>query len=207
MDPKRDSIYFVFNTHADLYHQKFGQLEALEDAIHLFCKHLSNQASVLELGCGPGNVLKYINDLMPNVQLEGWDIAENMIEIAKNSLPNHLFKVKDAEQFLNENRRFEGLVFSFCAPYISSSALESVLLKINDQLVDGGVLMFATMIGRADSSGWFGEGERKLYTYIHEEKTLRNLFTSLSWKTLYEKKNAVQNGVGDMDWLVVLRKS
>jgi len=51
--------------------------------------------SILDLGCGFGGLLDYLNELGLNVEYEGWDINPTIIESARQQHPDNKFVCKD----------------------------------------------------------------------------------------------------------------
>ena len=56
----------------------------------LLLKYKKNE--VVEIGCGTGNLVPYF--LENNFNYIGLDLSENMIEIAKNKIPNGDFRIR-----------------------------------------------------------------------------------------------------------------
>lgn len=52
-------------------------------------------ASVLDVGCGFGDIIEYFNKKNLKVDYTGWDVSRRLIEIAKQKFPNHNFEVID----------------------------------------------------------------------------------------------------------------
>ena len=58
----------TWNNIAQLYEDKFMKFELYNDAYKSFCDLLLRSgASVLEIGCGPGNITRHILDLNPKL--------------------------------------------------------------------------------------------------------------------------------------------
>lgn len=74
----------TWNKIATLYQDKFMQLDLYNNTYDFICKSINKyQAKILEIGCGPGNITKYLLSNRPDFDIFGIDIASNMIEIAK----------------------------------------------------------------------------------------------------------------------------
>lgn len=54
-------------------------------------------ARILDTGCGPGGLLSELAMLFPDARLTGVDISENMISMARSSVPNCQLFVDDVE--------------------------------------------------------------------------------------------------------------
>ena len=68
--------------------------------------------SILDLGCGPGNSTKVLNDKFPNAKIIGADNSDEMLEKARGLYPDIEFINFDANGDLHEiNEKFD-MVFS-----------------------------------------------------------------------------------------------
>lgn len=87
MDGKEETFQ-TWNKIADLYESKFMDLDIYDKTYDYFLNILNNKSSkILEVGCGPGNISKYLLTKRDDIHLLGVDVAENMIELArKNTL-------------------------------------------------------------------------------------------------------------------------
>ncbi|HRD09062.1 MAG TPA: class I SAM-dependent methyltransferase, partial [Saprospiraceae bacterium] len=55
----------------------------------------TNQGKLLDLGCGPGNVSRYLIDKIPWLRVEAIDLSPAMVALAQNNLPTALCSVGD----------------------------------------------------------------------------------------------------------------
>ena len=63
-------------------------LDIYNDTYDLFCDKIEKiNPQVLEIGCGPGNITRYILSKRPDLKIYGIDIAPNMIKLAKENNP------------------------------------------------------------------------------------------------------------------------
>ena len=77
----------AFDKNAVLYQDRFMDFELYNDTFNLFCVHvLTENAHILDLACGPGNITKYLLQQRPDFKILGIDLAPKMIELAKVNL-------------------------------------------------------------------------------------------------------------------------
>ncbi len=110
----------TWNKLASLYQDKFMDLELYNESYDAFCNSIAkDNAKILEIGCGPGNITKYLLSKRPNYQIYGIDVAPNMIELARENNPTARFDVMDCRNISEINQDFDGIVCGFCLPYLS----------------------------------------------------------------------------------------
>lgn len=73
-----------------------------------------NPASIIDIGCGPGNSTKELKRNWPTAQVIGLDSSPNMIEKAKQQMPDLEWVLADAGADLNYLGKFD-IVFSNAA--------------------------------------------------------------------------------------------
>lgn len=92
-DAKKQTIE-AWNKVAALYQEKFMHLAIYNETYDFFCAALAKEASVLDLGCGPGNITKYLLTKLPSLSITGIDVASNMVALAKKNNPTAVFFLK-----------------------------------------------------------------------------------------------------------------
>ena len=70
MENRYTETHTTWNKIAQLYEDKFMELELYTDTYVRFCDLLSKpDASVLEIGCGPGNITRHILNSKPKIKV------------------------------------------------------------------------------------------------------------------------------------------
>ncbi|GBL35181.1 trans-aconitate 2-methyltransferase [Filimonas sp.] len=78
----------TWNKLASLYQDKFMDLDFYNESYELISDLLiQDEANLLEIGCGPGNISRYLLSKRPELKITGIDISPNMIELAKRIIP------------------------------------------------------------------------------------------------------------------------
>ncbi len=169
----------TWNKVAKLYQDKFMDLDLYDDTYDTFCEDVNiENATILEIGCGPGNITKYLLNKRPDFRVEGIDISPNMIELAKANNPTADFKVMDSREIDKLHSKFDGIICGFCLPYLSEFD-SSKLVKDCGNLLNGkGILYISFVEGEYSKSGFqtASSGDRT-YFYFH---TLDNLTKELT---------------------------
>jgi 8-oxo-dGTP diphosphatase len=83
-----------------------------EEDAQKFIYSLPPHAKIIDIGCGPGRDAKVFSDY--GLDVVGIDFSPNMIEIAKQSVPNGSFYIMDMEAIAFPSETFDG-VWANCA--------------------------------------------------------------------------------------------
>ena len=104
MDKTKNTIR-IFDAFAEGYSDKFMDLDLYHHSFDRLCTAITRQgAKVLELGCGPGNITRYLLQKRPDLQILGVDIAPNMLVLAQEHNPTARFQEMDCRNILELER-------------------------------------------------------------------------------------------------------
>lgn len=174
MDP---ITYHTWNELAQLYQDKFMDLDLYNDSYDLFCAALPRpDAKVLEIGCGPGNIARYLLAKLPQLQLLGIDAAPNMIALAKANNPTAQFAVMECSAIDGLADLFDGIIAGFCLPYLSPTETATFLHQCHRLLSVGGCLYISVIEGNPAESGWVASSTgHKAFVHYYEATNLVKL--------------------------------
>lgn len=173
---KYQITFETWNKIASLYQEKFMNIELYNDSYDSFCKEIKLiKASILEIGCGPGNVTKYLLNQRPAFRIKAIDIAPNMLQLAKKNNPSVEFEEMDARDIHTLEERFDGIMIGFCLPYLSKEDSVKLIKDSFLLLNDNGLLYFSFIEGNYNNSGYeTGSSGDKAFVYYHQETHLVN---------------------------------
>ncbi|MBT8231676.1 MAG: class I SAM-dependent methyltransferase [Saprospiraceae bacterium] len=171
----------VFDKYADKYSDEFSDVSKYAYMLDLFLSLVGlGKNRIFDIGCGPGNISKYLFDRNNDLEISGIDISSNMVKFANKQLPNNVFEVKDCKSIDKVEGKFEGIVCSFCIPYLNLNETKKLLLNVNSKLVDNGVFYLSTILGAKDyteKETVSSDRSSKLMMYYYSESLLRKLLT------------------------------
>lgn len=159
----------TFNRLAKQYQDKYMDFDHYFDSYDTFCQLLKTKnASVLEIGCGPGNVTRYLLNKRSDLQITGIDLAPNMIELAKANNPTAHFRVMDSRNLSDLNHHYDAVFSGFCTPYLNTQEVENLIKDVSSCLSVGGLFHISTMEGESARSGLqtSSKGDQ-MYIYYH----------------------------------------
>lgn len=197
MDPNTQSIN-TYNQLAELYQEKFMHLTMYDETYEDFCQLLPvHNASILEIGCGPGNITRFLHARMPECQIIAIDAAPNMITLARKNVPGVDFRVMDARSLTGIPPGLDGIICGFCMPYLTHEAAAQFISDCLTLLKSGGVF-YASVIEGAQGSSRFqqsSDGKTGAWIFYYEEHWLAEQFnehgcTPLKARRIsFERKN------------------
>lgn len=185
----------TWNKVALLYQEKFMDLDLYNESYDLICNSISkHNAKILDVGCGPGNITRYLLSKRPDLKIHGIDIAPNMIELAKRNNPAANFSVMDCQQINELNEKFDGIVCGFCLPYLSPSDCEKLIADACSLLNNDGLIYLSFVEGDPNASGFrvASTGDRS-YFYYHSLHSLNVQLLTSGFIELKEFKVQYQN--------------
>ena len=99
---------------------------------------------VLDVGCGAGDIANYLASTY-KVQVDGLDIASEMIEAAQEKYGNSKnlkFTVADAAEFSFNSKKFDLIISTSTLQWVSDDKIQQAFTTISQHLKRGGRLLF-----------------------------------------------------------------
>lgn len=169
MSDRYTETFKTWDNIASLYQEKFMQLDLYNDTYDYFCTAITkDKARILEIGCGPGNITRYLLNRRPDFDLLGIDIAPNMTELARKNNPTARFTVMDCRQINRLAIKFDGIIGGFCLPYLSQKETNQLIADAYDLLHDNGLIYFSFVEGDPAKSGFKTGSGGRVYFYYHK---------------------------------------
>jgi cyclopropane fatty-acyl-phospholipid synthase-like methyltransferase len=167
-------------------------------------------ASVLEIGCGPGNITKYLLTKRDDLKIMGIDISENMIELAKKNNPLAKFELMDCREIDKLNKKFDAIVCGFCIPYLSYNDCHKLISDCHNLLNDAGILYLSFLGGHYENSGYIsGTNKERTYFYYHDPTTLEKTLKSNLFEIIKQMEKIYRKGDGanEVHTIFILKKT
>ncbi|MBL7725139.1 MAG: class I SAM-dependent methyltransferase [Chitinophagaceae bacterium] len=179
---KYKETFATWNNIASIYQDKFMKMDLYDETYDQICNSIDKpKAKLLEIGCGPGNITKYLLSKRPDFDIFGIDIAPNMIELAKLNNPTAQFAVMDCRQIKNLDKKFDGIIGGFCLPYLSQTECDELISASYDLLNDNGLIYLSLIEGDPGKSDFkVGSGGR-VYFYYHKLDHIKSQLNSFKF--------------------------
>ncbi|MCB9222579.1 MAG: class I SAM-dependent methyltransferase [Crocinitomicaceae bacterium] len=181
---KYQETFQTWNKIAKVYEDKFMDLTFYNDSYNAFLDLIKGTPpSVLEIGCGPGNITKYLLAKKPDLSITGTDIAENMIELASKNNPSAEFKVLDAREIRSLDQKYDAIVCGFCIPYLSKNDCHQLIEDCTEILNKDGILYLSFVVGDYEKSSFItGSSGDRTYFYYHSKAEMEKTLLSYSFE-------------------------
>jgi SAM-dependent methyltransferase len=136
----------VFDKSAKIYQDKFMDVSSYADGLNFFCDNIkTNNAAILDIACGPGNITRYLLDRKPDYQILGLDLSPNMLDLARINNPTAKFELMDCREIDSIEQKFDGVVCGFCLPYLTADETLELVANVAGLLIPGGMFYLSTM--------------------------------------------------------------
>lgn len=165
-------------------------LTLYDDSYLQFCELLKpGRARVLDAGCGPGNVARFLMCQRPQLDLLGIDLAPRMVELAREAVPGARFVVHDCRALADLKQSFDGIICAFGLPYLSWNEASAFIKAASIALETDGVLYVSTMLGRSEDSGFqrCSTGDQ-IYVNYHSEEQVISALRACGFALLRQKQ-------------------
>ena len=115
--------------------------------LEIFTKKL-NGKKVIDIGCAMGNETDYL--AKKGLEVVGYDISKEFINLAKKRYPKYKFTVKDMRSLKLPDNSINGIWASASFLHIPKSFALETLVRFNTMLLRGGLLYVSVMEGDFD---------------------------------------------------------
>ncbi len=182
----------TYNKIADIYTQKY--FDDLSDMPYIdkFLQYLDTNVQILDVGCGPGTFTKYL--LNKGLHVEGIDLSEEMIKIARQKIPNVPFKVMDMRSLAYANNTFDGLLVAYSLIHIATGEIEKALKGFYRVLKPKGVVMIIAQKGEPDKivDEPLKEDEKMFINFFTKQR-LSDYLEQAGFNLLYQEETDMQD--------------
>ncbi len=198
----------TFDKLAQKYQDKYMDMALYDDTFDIFCQRLNDKdsPSLFEIGCGPGNISRFLLNQCPQLTLHGTDLAPNMVELAKLNNPNATFEVMDCREIHTVDNRYDAIMCGFCLPYISKEDAGQLIADASKLLNPEGVIYLSTMEGDYEASKFdVSSSGDSVFTHFHRAEHLTRCLHESGFKVIdvNRKTTSKPDGTDNTDLFIV----
>lgn len=200
----------TWNKLALVYEERFMDLNLYDSTYDLFCSELNNpRASILEIGCGPGNITRQLLLRMPDSVIHGIDVAPEMIELARKNNPEAIFTILDARNLPQIRQRYDGVVCGFCIPYLNKTDVDE-MFENSAKLLNENGLFYVSCIEDEYENSYYQTGSTgdQVFVHYYTEIELVESLQQRSFKHLETRRisYALSDGSEQIHLIILARK-
>jgi ubiquinone/menaquinone biosynthesis C-methylase UbiE len=166
----------TWNKIASLYASKFMTLDIYNKSYDHFLNLInSKNPTIFEIGCGPGNITKYLLENNESCHVFAVDVAPNMIEhaIINTSVDGEnsqraSFRTMDCRFISTIESTFDAIIVGFCLPYLSQIESIDFIADCSKLLNNDGIFYLSFVEGNPSDSGYqVGSSGDRIYFNFH----------------------------------------
>lgn len=185
---------------ASAYERQFMDLSLYNDSYKLFLSSLDKpNARILELGCGPGMITRFMMQRFPDLNYTATDVSAQMIKRAESNVPQVKFEVLDCRKMSSMKQQFDGIVCGFTLPYLSKEDRLKLVSDCTELLSNKGVLYLSYVAGNQTEPVCMTDKEgNSLYFFYHQTEELKKELEMYGFQLIdiisliYKKKEDVE---------------
>lgn len=196
----------TYNKIAQEYDKEFGNDYSDTPYVDKFLNYLEGN-KVLDIGCGVGNLTKYIMDKGFNV--EGIDLSKEMLSIAKQKYSDIKFYEMNMKE-ITLRKKYDGIMLAYSLFHLTKKEVIEVLPKYYDLLNSNGKILLILQ---------YGQGERivdeplkkglKIFINYYSQDEIIEILKNNNFKILYTdlKKSESEFELGNDKLVIICQKT
>lgn len=170
MDWGRRAVARAYAASASGYAERFGDEFVTNDfdrdVLRRFLEPLLRESTVLDGGCGPGQIAKVVEER--GLHAVGVDITMDMLSIARNRLAAPHVACGDLCELPFPGAVFDAVVCWFSVHNLPRQLMPALLAEVRRVLIIGGRVLFATHEGSTEERFTDDAGETFAFTYYRD---------------------------------------
>jgi ubiquinone/menaquinone biosynthesis C-methylase UbiE len=147
----------VAEHYATEYFEELKRKPFDREVLDSFADSLRGQGKVCEIGCGPGQIARYLLDR--GVNMRGIDLSDEMVKCARRLNPDISFEQGDMLALNFKDASFAGLVSFYAVIHLKRPDMTRALKEMRRVLQPGGKLLvsFHGGAGELHRDEWYGQ--------------------------------------------------
>jgi SAM-dependent methyltransferase len=142
---KKDNYDPVAEVYAAAFLNELSDKPLDRGYLDMFRELVGTDGLVCDLGCGPGQIARYLKSLDMNVI--GVDKSKGMVEVASRFNPDLDFYCDDMSSLQVGNSSWAGIVNFYAIIHVPPKEILKVLQEWNRVLESGGILLMSYLVG------------------------------------------------------------
>lgn len=201
MDDKNKFAVDAYNEVAQIYTHKYFDDDTDYPYIRKLLDLLPKGGSVLDVGSGPGNNARYIKEQGFTVQ--GIDLSEEMVKIAREKVPGTEFKIMDMRKLDFPENTFNGILSAYSLIHIPNLEVVETLKGFHHVLKPDGAVLVIAQKGDEDKIERepLKEGLNTFINFYTKEKLFSHL-TNAHFKVISQDEKSLRDPASLSDTVI-----
>jgi ubiquinone/menaquinone biosynthesis C-methylase UbiE len=177
---------------ADFFEERTQEMQINDIDRFIEMVKTGKNPKILDIGCGPGRDASTF--VKQDIDVVGVDISEEMLNIARNKVPEATFKKMDMRNLYFNSETFDGVWSAGSLQHIPKSEMDDLLSNIHSILKDGGIFFSDLREGEGEileETNDYGEVIQRFMVYWQKDEFIQYLkdagFEILSAKAVEEE--------------------
>lgn len=185
----------AYNDSVTEYENTIAKLANYNATYDFLAELINKDDLVLDLGCGPANISKYLKIKKQEIRITGIDLSEKMIETAKRNIKDGCFIESDITTYKSDIK-YNVIIIGFAFPLLSISEISRLIINSSDNQINGGLLYLSFMEGKRE--GYERPSFKQsvnFYIYYHDASVIINMLKNnkysvmKTWKLDYSESD------------------
>jgi cyclopropane fatty-acyl-phospholipid synthase-like methyltransferase len=196
-----------YNHCANTFVHTYMDLGLFEQFFREFSDLLKEGSTILDLGCGPGNVSKFLADQNKGYKIVGVDLSTEMLQYAKQYVPSGQFILADLRHLVLK-QTFDAVIASFCIIHLNDNETTDLLRKTFDLLGDVGYLYISFMHGGVPGFEKASFSENEMFFYYHVPEEIMKVLEKVGYRVISKYRHDYQRTPNQaiQDIIIIARK-
>ncbi|WP_300459293.1 class I SAM-dependent methyltransferase [Desulfobacula sp.] len=174
----------AYNKNADKYADKFMAFKSYQEKLSRFQqRYLPEHASILDVGCGPGNTAKFLMGIDNHYTITGIDLSVEMITIARQNVPGCNFSIQDIRDIIPD-KEYDAVIASFCIVHLSDQETTVLIQTLSKMLKPNGSLYISFMEGKSPGLETTSFSDEKIFFNYFPRDRIKGLLAANSVETV-----------------------
>ena len=191
----------LWDQYVEQYKSRFMDLGMYKTTFDFLTENLPQHASVIELGCGPGNVIKYLQSKRSDLNFYGIDLAPAMVKAAAEANPGERFTVMDIRNAAEIDETFDCVIAAFSIPYITHADLPAVFTAISKLARKDALVYISFMEGNPARSSYEKTsftGNNGMFISYYQQTEIESLLMKNGFEIIQTQKQDYNESDGSI---------
>ena len=166
----QDSYDVMADEFARRFMDEYDHKPMDREVLDHFAQRVAEKGKVCDLGCGPGQLVRYLHERGADVL--GVDLSPAMVEEARRANPDIEFTQGDMRALDIPDDSLAGIAAFYCIIHIARDDVTGVLRELKRVLQPGGLLLLAFQLGDqvVHRDEWWGRPVSIDFTFFASEE-------------------------------------